>query len=273
VCDDFGGLKEAGKKLLEDLDLKEVIITIDKDGIFLCHSSGNCSHLGIVPRNVYDVTGAGDMVLAAFGIAVAAGAPVEDAVRLANVAAGLEVAKLGAAPVSKHELFQAVSADHIAPEGKLRNRSEIRAIAESHRSAGETVVFTNGCFDILHPGHVAYLDFARSQGDVLVVGLNSDKSVRALKGSHRPVLPQADRACLLGALESVTHIVLFDESTPANLVEEVRPDVLVKGEDWREKGVVGRDFVESYGGRVVLAKIVKGHSTSDIIMRIKGEEE
>ncbi len=272
-CDDFEGLENAGKKLLDELELKEVVVTIDKDGIFLCRSGGDCSHFGIVPRNVYDVTGAGDMVLAALGIAVAAGAPVEDAVRLANVAAGLEVAKLGAAPVSKHELFQAVSADHIAPEGKLRNRSEIRAIAEAHRSAGETVVFTNGCFDILHPGHVAYLDFARSQGDVLVVGLNSDKSVKMLKGKDRPVLPEIDRACLLGALESVTHIVLFDEDTPANLVEEVRPDVLVKGEDWREKGVVGREFVESYGGRVVLARIVEGHSTSDIIDRIRGGKD
>jgi D-beta-D-heptose 7-phosphate kinase/D-beta-D-heptose 1-phosphate adenosyltransferase len=272
-CDDLAGLEKAARKLLNDLRLQQVVVTIDKDGIYLCRSGEDCSHFGIVPRNVYDVTGAGDMVLAAFGIAVAAGAPVEDAVRLANVAAGLEVAKLGAAPVSKHELFEAVSSDHIAPEGKLRNRSEIRAIADAHRSAGEVVVFTNGCFDILHPGHVSYLDFARSQGDVLIVGLNSDKSVKELKGQNRPVLPEMDRACLLGALESVTHIVLFDENTPANLVEEVRPDVLVKGEDWRDKGVVGREFVESYGGRVVLAKIVEGHSSSDIIDRIKGEKE
>ena len=272
-CDDLDGLEKAARKLLKELQLQEVVVTIDKDGIFLCRSEGDCSHFAIVPRNVYDVTGAGDMVLAAFGIAVAAGAPVEDAVRLANVAAGLEVTKLGAATVSKHELFEAVSSDHMTPEGKLRNRSEIRAIADAHRSAGEVVVFTNGCFDILHPGHVSYLDFARSRGDVLIVGLNSDKSVKELKGENRPVLSEMDRACLLGALESVTHIVLFDETTPAALVEEVRPDVLVKGEDWREKGVVGREFVESYGGRVVLAKIIEGHSSSDIISRIKGDKE
>jgi D-beta-D-heptose 7-phosphate kinase/D-beta-D-heptose 1-phosphate adenosyltransferase len=129
------------------------------------------------------------------------------------------------------------------------------------------------CFDILHPGHVAYLKFARGQGDVLVVGLNSDTSVKKLKGQGRPILPQKDRACLLGALESVTHIVLFDEDTPGSVIEEIRPDVLVKGEDWREKGVVGRDFVESYGGRVVLAGLVEGHSSSDIIDRIRGGKE
>ncbi len=267
-CDNFDNLEEAGRILLEQLAVRDVAITIDKDGIFLCSSSGGCSHLGIRARNIYDVTGAGDMVLAAFGLAVAAGAKVEDAAALANIAAGVEVTKLGATPVSKHELFEAVSVDHISPEGKLRERSEIRAIAEAHRSAGEIVVFTNGCFDILHPGHIEYLQFARSQGDVLIIGLNSDKSVRAIKGEGRPVMGEMDRAVLLGALEPVTHVVLFDEETPKDLVEQVRPDVLVKGEDWREKGVVGREFVESYGGRVVLAELVEGHSTTDIIDRI-----
>jgi D-beta-D-heptose 7-phosphate kinase/D-beta-D-heptose 1-phosphate adenosyltransferase len=139
-CGSHEGLEKAGKELLRRLEVAQVVITIDKDGIFLCRSGGECSHFGIVPRNVYDVTGAGDMVLAAFGIALASGAPVEDAVGLANVAAGLEVTKLGAAPVSKHELFRALSLDHVAPEGKLRSRVEIGAIAQAHRSAGEIVV-------------------------------------------------------------------------------------------------------------------------------------
>jgi D-beta-D-heptose 7-phosphate kinase/D-beta-D-heptose 1-phosphate adenosyltransferase len=268
-CDSFEGLEKAGRKLLEELEVKEVAITIDKEGIFLCRSGGECAHFGVRARSVYDVTGAGDMVLAAFGLALSAGAPVEDAVALANIAAGVEVTKLGAASVSKHELFEAVSSDHMSPESKLRKRSEIRAIAGAHRSAGEVVVFTNGCFDILHPGHVSYLQFARSQGDVLIVGLNSDKSVRDIKGEGRPVVDEGGRAALLGALESVTHIVLFDEPTPKEIVEEVRPDVLVKGEDWAEKGVVGREFVESYGGRVVLAAILEGYSTSAIINRIR----
>jgi D-beta-D-heptose 7-phosphate kinase/D-beta-D-heptose 1-phosphate adenosyltransferase len=268
-CHSLEGIEKAGRRLLTELEVKEVAITIDKEGIYLCRSSGDSAHFDVRARNVYDVTGAGDMVLSAFGLAFASGAPVEDAVALANLAAGVEVAKLGAAPVSKHELFEAVSVNHVSPEGKLRKRSEIRAIADAHRSAGETVVFTNGCFDILHPGHVDYLQFARSQGDVLIVGLNSDKSVREIKGKDRPVMDEEGRAVLLGALESVTHVVLFDEPTPKEIVGEVRPDILVKGEDWREKGVVGRELVESYGGRVVLAKLVEGHSTSGVIEKIK----
>ena len=267
-CNSLEGCKRAGEKLLKEISAKEIAITIDKDGIFLCSSGGECSHFAIHARNVYDVSGAGDMVLSAFGLALAAGATAKEAARLANVASGVEVTKLGAAPVSVHELYEAISAEHIDPEDKLRKRSEIRAIADAHRSAGETVVFTNGCFDILHPGHISYLQFARSKGDVLVVGLNSDASVRAIKGEGRPVMDEKARTAVLGALEPVTHIVLFDEETPGELIEEVRPDVLVKGEDWREKGVVGREFVESYGGRVVLAKLLGDYSTTSLIDRI-----
>jgi len=268
-CDSIEGVEKAAGKLKDKLDVDSVAITVDKDGIFLSERGGNSVHLGIRARNVYDVTGAGDMVLSMFGYALAVGAPARVAVELANIAAGIEVTKMGAAPVSKHEIFEALSKDHGSPEEKLRKRSEIRAIADSHRSAGETVVFTNGCFDILHPGHISFLRFAREQGDVLVVGLNSDASVRAIKGESRPVMGESDRAALLGALEPVTHIVVFDEETPGELVEEVRPDVLVKGEDWRDKGVVGREFVESYGGRVVLAKLVEGHSTTNIVDKIR----
>lgn len=275
-CDTFDGLKAAGKKLLEQLGIGEVAITIDKDGIYLCRATGECIHFEVPARavkSVYDVTGAGDMIISAFGLGLAAHLTVEDALALANVAAGIEVTKLGAAPVSRHELFEALSGAPMTPESKLRERCEITAIAQAHRSAAETIVFTNGCFDVLHPGHVDFLQFARSQGDVLIVGLNSDSSVRALKGEGRPVMAQSDRAALLGALEAVTHVVLFDEETPGSLVEEVRPDVLVKGEDWREKGVVGREFVESYGGRVVLAKLKEGYSTTDILNKIKNLKE
>jgi D-beta-D-heptose 7-phosphate kinase/D-beta-D-heptose 1-phosphate adenosyltransferase len=272
-CETLEGVEEAGRELLKRLGAKEVAVTIDKDGIFLCTSDGLCRHFGVQARNVYDVTGAGDMVLSAFGLARAVGADVEEAVALANVAAGLEVTKLGAAPVSKHELFEVISCDRSNAEGKLRGRSEIESIATAHRSAGETVVFTNGCFDILHPGHVRYLEFARRKGDVLIVGLNSDKSVRELKGEKRPVLDEKSRAMILGALEPVTHVVLFDEATPAKLIEQVRPDVLVKGEDWKDKGVVGREFVESYGGRVELAEMMEGYSTSEIIDRIREARE
>lgn len=271
-CGTPEGLEKAGEKLLEQTGAREVAITIDKDGIYLCRKGETGRHFPIRASNAYDVTGAGDMVLSAYGLALAAGALAEDAAAFANVAAGVEVTKLGAAPVSKHELFEAAASDHISAQGRIRERREIRAIADAHRSAGETVVFTNGCFDILHPGHIRYLQFARSHGDVLIIGLNSDESVRKLKGKGRPIMSEGDRATILGALESVTHVVLFDEETPRELVEEVRPDVLVKGEDWREKGVVGREFVESYGGQVVLADIVEGYSTSSVIEKIRSIE-
>ncbi|MFN3467362.1 MAG: D-glycero-beta-D-manno-heptose 1-phosphate adenylyltransferase, partial [Candidatus Brocadiales bacterium] len=154
------------------------------------------------------------------------------------------------------------------PMGKRVSKKEIKEICERERSKGKTIVFTNGCFDILHFGHVEYLKFARNQGEVLVVGLNTDRSVQENKGDGRPILPERDRARLLAALEDVDYVVLFDEATPDNLIRQVKPDILVKGEDWREKGVVGSEFVESCGGKVVLAPMIKGVSTTEIINRI-----
>ncbi|HHT9111613.1 MAG TPA: D-glycero-beta-D-manno-heptose 1-phosphate adenylyltransferase, partial [Candidatus Brocadiaceae bacterium] len=136
------------------------------------------------------------------------------------------------------------------------------------RKKHDRVVFTNGCFDILHPGHVEYLKFARKQGDLLVIGLNTDRSVRELKGPTRPVVPETDRAKMLAALEDVTYVTLFDESTPLNLITTVKPDVLVKGEDWKNAGVVGKEFVESYGGKVIFAPLIEGVSTTNIVSKI-----
>ena len=223
------------------------------------------------PREVHDVTGAGDMVLSVIAFVVGAGSSIADAARLANIAAGIEVGKIGVAPVSREEILRELLGYHPSLE-KIKTVKELKDLLNKHRSKRDRIVFTNGCFDILHRGHVEYLGFARNQGELLVVGLNTDRSVNNMKGPSRPVLPEQDRARIIAALEDVDYVVLFDEPTPEELIREVRPDVLIKGEDWREKGVVGREFVESYGGKVVLAPLVQGISTTDIISRIVEKE-
>jgi D-beta-D-heptose 7-phosphate kinase/D-beta-D-heptose 1-phosphate adenosyltransferase len=265
----FEGLKSAGTRLLKLLDARFVDITIDKDGQFLCERGRKSQHFPVKPRAVYDVTGAGDMVLATLGMTVASGFSFSEAVELANVAAGIEVSKLGAATVSKSELIEALSQAGSLAEQKIRHRSEISSIADFHRAQNHIIVFTNGCFDIIHPGHIEFLQFAKSHGDVLIVGINSDRSVRSIKGEGRPILSEIERSKVLAATQAVDYIVSFDEDTPQKLVEQIRPDVLVKGEDWKEKGVVGREFVESLGGRVILAPLVPGVSTTQIIEKVK----
>jgi D-beta-D-heptose 7-phosphate kinase/D-beta-D-heptose 1-phosphate adenosyltransferase len=265
----FEGLKSAGARLLKLLNAQFVDITIDKDGQFLCERGRKFQHFPVKPRAVYDVTGAGDMVLATLGMTVASGFSFSEAVELANVAAGIEVSKLGAATVSKSELIEALSQSGSLAEQKIRHRSEISSIADFHRAQNHIIVFTNGCFDIIHPGHIEFLQFAKSHGDILIVGINSDRSVRSIKGEGRPILSEAERSKVLAANSAVDYIVSFDENTPRKLIEEIRPDILVKGEDWKEKGVVGREFVESLGGRVILAPLLPGFSTTRIIERVK----
>jgi len=154
-------------------------------------------------------------------------------------------------------------------EKKLQNQSALAKILGRLRSRGRTIVFTNGCFDVLHRGHVEYLQFCRRQGDVVVVGLNSDNSIKIIKGPDRPINSQHDRAVVLGGLEAVDYVTIFDEPTPLRLIQQVRPDVLVKGADWAQKGVVGREFVESYGGKVALAPLVDGKSSTATIEKVK----
>ncbi len=260
-------LERSGDKLVKDLDLQCAVITLDKDGIFLCQRDRNHHMLPTNPREVFDVTGAGDMVLGMITFVVAGGFNFVEAARLANIAAGIEIGKIGVAPVSREEMLRELSGNHPSLE-KIKTVEELKEILDKHRARKERIVFTNGCFDILHRGHVEYLGFARNQGELLVVGLNTDLSVNSMKGPGRPVLPEQDRARILAAMEDVDYVVLFDEPTPEKLIKEVRPDVLIKGEDWREKGVVGREFVESCGGKVVLAPLVEGVSTTDIITNI-----
>ena len=265
---DVNSMKSAGKKLLEENLFEYIIITADKDGMFLYSRDGKCKLISTVPKDVYDVSGAGDMVLSVFGFVVGSKNSFEDAAMIANVAAGVEVGKVGAVPISKSEILSELMGGSNPLYTKIKVLDELEEILNRHRKENKKIVFTNGCFDILHVGHIEYLKFSRKQGDVLVIGLNTDRSVREQKGDKRPFVSEDERARLISALEDVDYVILFDDLTPEKLIRRVKPDVLVKGEDWKEKGVVGREFVESYGGKVILAPLVKDVSTTDIVSRI-----
>jgi len=265
---------EAAAELRERLDLEAAIVTLDKEGMALAHADGRREVFPTRPRQVYDITGAGDMVLAVLGMALAAGADYGPAIRLANVAGGLEVEKIGVATVTRDEILHdilhaAARPGHETGLGKARDRAALLAELARQRAVGRRVAFTNGCFDVLHAGHVQYLHEARAQADLLVVGLNDDASVRALKGSDRPLNPVEARALVLAALEAVDYVTVFGEATPLALIEAVRPDVLVKGADYRRADVVGGDLVESYGGRVHLASLRHGFSTTALLRRLE----
>jgi D-beta-D-heptose 7-phosphate kinase/D-beta-D-heptose 1-phosphate adenosyltransferase len=216
-------------------------------------------------REVYDVTGAGDTVVAAFTMALLSGGSFGDAARLANTAAGIVVGKVGTAVVAPEELRAALREEAMTGGHKVLPREELAMALQYHRQRGERIVFTNGCFDLLHVGHIHYLQHARTLGDRLVVGLNDDASVRQLKGAGRPLIPQAERARILAALACVDYVTVFGEPTPLALIKHVRPDVLVKGGDYTPETVVGRAEVEVYGGTVHIAPYVSGVSTTAIV--------
>lgn len=248
-----------------------VVATVDRDGAIVVDHDQTWQHLSTVPRSVYDNTGAGDAVLAMLAAATSAGADLVSAARLANIAGGLEVERFGCVPIRAEEVLAELRLEDRVRNGKLRSVEELSAELTLRRDRGETVAFTNGCFDILHAGHVDFLKRCRQQASLLVLGLNSDESVRLLnKGVDRPINTFEDRAAVLGALECVDYVVRFDDATPADLIRNVRPDVLIKGEDWAQKGVVGRETVEGSGGRVVLLPLVEGRSTTKLIERIRG---
>ena len=262
---DFGRAAEA---LLRRLDLESVLVTLDRDGAFLAVGESERHWLRGRPRQVYDVTGAGDMVLAALTALRAGGASWLDAASVATAAGGLEVEKLGVVPISRREIIDELLLESGQRAGKRRSLPDLLADIARHRAAGRSVVFTNGCFDLVHLGHISYFQFAKRQGDVLVVAVNTDASIRRLKGDKRPIIPEDDRVRVLEELESIDYLITFDEDTPLGLIESIRPDVLVKGADYRKQQVVGWEQVESWGGRVALAPLVDGRSTSALIQRV-----
>ncbi|MBL4850478.1 MAG: bifunctional heptose 7-phosphate kinase/heptose 1-phosphate adenyltransferase [Planctomycetes bacterium] len=271
---DPASIHAAAEALIERYELDWVTVTLDKDGIYLLQRGQAVGkHFPARARKVFDVAGAGDMVLSVLGLAIAAGCELEDALRMANVAAGWEVEQLGVVPLRR---------DALAAELRYRSAPELSEkvldveAAERRlrlaREEGKAIVWTNGCFDLLHAGHVHFLQGCRAKGDFLVVGLNTDDSIRGLKGEGRPVLPLQDRAIVLAGLEAVDLVVPFAAETPLAEIERLRPDILCKGEDYRGKVVVGRELVEGYGGRVELVELVPGVSTTNIIARIAATE-
>jgi D-beta-D-heptose 7-phosphate kinase/D-beta-D-heptose 1-phosphate adenosyltransferase len=225
-------------------------------------------NLPTVAREVFDVSGAGDTVLSLFGLGMAQKLPLECSAALANLGAGVVVGKVGTSTVSAQELLAAAGAQHHDSELKIRTSNLLESILVGEKHKGKSIVFTNGCFDLLHVGHVKYLQAARQLGDLLVLGLNSDDSIRRLKGPGRPLIDQDERAHILAALNCIDYVVIFDEDTPLELISQLRPDILVKGGDYTADGVVGRELVESYGGRVELISFVDGKSTTNIINQI-----
>lgn len=254
--------------LLDALDLEAVVITLNEKGAYLATRDDVRELLTGRPREVADGTGAGDTVLAMLAAARASGAGYSDAVALANVAGGLEVERLGCVPVTKQEVMDDLYTIDRQSSGKQRELGALLADLARDRAAGRKIVFTNGCFDLIHLGHVSYFRFARQQGDRLVVAVNTDASIQRLKGPNRPIVSEQDRLAVLEELESIDYLIRFDDDTPLKLIEQVRPDVLVKGADYKVEQVVGWDRVASWGGRVALAPLVDGRSTTNVIQRI-----
>jgi D-beta-D-heptose 7-phosphate kinase/D-beta-D-heptose 1-phosphate adenosyltransferase len=245
-------------------------VTLDSDGAAIIGRDGLFEHVPTKSREVYDVTGAGDEVLAALAVALAGGGTMRDAVTLANIIGGLEVEKFGCVPVTRDEALGEILLEHHKALGKVRTLDQLLPELARRRARNETIAFTNGCFDLIHAGHVANFSFCKEHADALVVGLNSDTSIkRQGKGANRPIVDQEGRADVLAALADVDYVVIFDEETPEALIEAVCPDVLIKGADWEGKTVAGREFVEKRGGSVVLAPLLEGRSTTTIIQRIQ----
>jgi D-beta-D-heptose 7-phosphate kinase / D-beta-D-heptose 1-phosphate adenosyltransferase len=260
----------ACRHVIEKSGIDTVLATLGERGMFLATATGTAEHFQAEAHEVYDVTGAGDTVVAMVAAGLAGGVDLERAARIANVAAGIVVSKSGTAVAETHEILHTLHSQRLhLPESKVVDLTSLVRQVRQWRSASLRIGFANGCFDLLHPGHISLLEQARKACDRLIVGLNSDASVARLKGKDHPVQNEAARAVVLAALAAVDRVVVFAEDDPLRLIEAIRPDVLVKGADYRRNQVVGGDLVESYGGRVLLAELLPGHSTSKTIRRFK----
>jgi D-beta-D-heptose 7-phosphate kinase/D-beta-D-heptose 1-phosphate adenosyltransferase len=269
-------LVAAARQVRERFGVAWLLVTRGAQGMCLIDAQGPPELIPARAREVFDVSGAGDTVIATVAASLAVGLPLLEAARTANLAAGIVVGKLGTQPILASELSTAVTLStqqQYYPYSAAKMAALDAALAKvgEWRAAGSKVVFTNGCFDLLHPGHISLLYQARALGDRLVIGLNTDASVKRLKGSGRPILSEQDRAAMLSALECVDLVVHFDDDTPLKLIEALRPDILVKGSDYTPDQVVGKEVVEAYGGCVRLVDLVQGHSTTGLTQKVIAE--
>ena len=268
ACNSEEELVRKGQQMVCDLALEALLITRGEHGMTLIRQDAQEQHFPARARDVYDVTGAGDTVISVVAAALGAGLPLAESVALANIAAGLVVARLGTVAISGPELRREVQRDGGSDRGVMSREQLLLAVADA-RAHGERIVFTNGCFDIIHAGHVGYLTEAKKQGDRLIVAINDDSSVTRLKGEGRPINQIDRRMAVVSGLESVDWVVSFDEDTPEALLREIRPDLLIKGGDYGRNQVVGSHFVESYGGEVMVLNFLDNCSTSAIVSKIQ----
>ncbi len=266
---DDKSLGQAGQALLKGAGTSYVLVTRGKDGMTLFDRKG-AAYIPAIPREVFDITGAGDTVIATLSLALAAGAPLKPAAVLANLAASIVVGKIGTAVCTRDELELAVEGREPVVM-KVKPRNDLAAISRNLKNEGARIVFTNGCFDILHLGHVRYLREAKKLGDILIVGVNSDDSVTALKGPDRPYVHELERAEILASLECVDFVTIFHELRPDNLIKLVKPDIHVKGGDYQVTDLPERKLVEALGGKVVVIPPIKGRSTTNIVAKILGK--
>jgi len=266
VVVDEKSLIKVGKILLKLVGTDYILITRGRDGMSL-FSREEIAYIPAVPREVFDITGAGDTVIAALTLALAAGAKIKNAAILSNYAASVVIGKIGTAPCYREELEEALEG-HEPITKKIKLRGEIAALAGNLKNEGAKIVFTNGCFDLLHLGHVRYLREAKKLGDILMVGLNSDDSVRALKGKDRPYVSEMERAEILASLECVDYVTIFPELKPDHLIKTIKPDFHVKGGDYKISELPERKLVESLGGKVMVIPPIQGKSTTGIVERI-----
>jgi len=267
TCISDSEIEARGMTLIEELDLQALLVTRSERGMTLLQKSQAAIHLPTKAQEVFDVTGAGDTVIAMLAAAIAAGEDFANAMALANLAAGVVVGKLGTATVSPAELQQAMRGEASLMRG-VYAEDDLLSVVRQAKQHGERIVMTNGCFDILHPGHVSYLQKARAMGDRLIIAVNDDASVKRLKGNERPINTLDRRMALLSALECVDWVVPFGEETPERLICKLLPNVLVKGGDYKPEQVAGGECVKQEGGEVRIIEFVEGHSTSDIIKNI-----
>lgn len=261
-------LLNAAKQLRSNLKLDFLAVTRGEEGISYIDDK-QVEHIPATAKKVFDVSGAGDTVIATLAAGLVYGMTAHDALQLANIAAGIVVGKVGTVPVTQTELLKAlVSEDGQSQADKICDQHQLLELVSHWKASKQKIVFTNGCFDLLHAGHVTYLEAAKKAGDKLILGLNTDRSVSALKGPTRPVVHEGDRARVLAALASVDAVILFDEDTPLQLIDLIRPDVIVKGDDYTEAQVIGGNEVKLWGGSIKLIPLVQGRSTSNIIKKL-----